>query len=465
MFRLTNTLTGAKEAFKPLDDSTVRMYICGPTVHDFAHIGNFRTYIFVDILRRHLISKGWKMMEVMNITDVDDRIIDKALKEGVDIRTYTEQYTQAFLEDTETLGIQRPEVLARATDHIPEMVNLIEALLQKGHAYREGNSIYFRISSFSEYGRLARINTQNLKHSLRGDADEYDKESPHDFALWKEPKEAGEPRWETSIGTGRPGWHVECSAMSMKYLGEEFDLHCGGVDLIFPHHTNEIAQSKAGTGAAFAHFWVHSEHLRVEGEKMAKSRGNFFTLRDLVGKGFGPLSIRYLLVSVPYRKQLNFTFDGLHQAEQSLDRIKEFLFRLKSSPLLPGDDVDAEKAIGDTRERFEAALDDDLNTAQALAALFDLIRTTNRFLDKGKLRIENKKAIEAWISDVDDRLGIIPPSGNEQDFDKEVEDLIAQRNQARVDRAFGLADEIRQRLLDKNVVVEDEKDGTRWRYK
>ena len=465
MLRLTNTLDGRQEEFKPLDGETVRMYICGPTVHDFAHVGNFRTFVFEDILRRQLMSKGWKMMEVMNITDIDDRIIEKALAEGVDIKTYTQKFTESFLEDIETLGIQRPEVIARATDHIPEMVQLVERLLEKGHAYREGDSIYFRISSFPEYGKLARIDTQQLTEGARVDVDEYDKESPQDFVVWKAPKEENEPRWKTAIGTGRPGWHLECSAMSMKYLGESFDLHCGGVDLIFPHHTNEIAQSRAGTGSSFAHFWIHSEHLQVEGEKMAKSSGNFFTLRDLIEKGFEPLAIRYLMVSVPYRKRLNFTFDGLHQANQSLGRIQDFLFRLKWTAIPAGGNAEAEKTLGKARQQFEAALDDDLNTAQALAAVFDLIRVANTALDEGKLREEDRTAIEEWFIEVDRRLGIVPPPDGPQDVDRDIEDLIAQRDQARADRDFGLADELRQRLLDKNVVIEDTKEGVRWRYK
>ncbi len=465
MLRLNNTLNGRQEEFKPLDGETVRMYICGPTVHDFAHIGNFRTYVFGDILRRHLTSKGWKMMEVMNITDVDDRIIEKALAKGVDIKTYTEKFTESFLEDSDSLGIERPEVIARATDHIPEMIQLVEALLDKGHAYREGDSIYFRISSFPEYGKLARIDTQQLMDGARVDADRYDKESPQDFVLWKAPKEENEPRWKAAIGTGRPGWHLECSAMSMKYLGESFDLHCGGVDLIFPHHTNEIAQSRAGTGGGFALFWVHSEFLHVEGEKMAKSTGNFFTLRELVEKGFEPLAIRYLLVSVPYRKQLNFTFDGLHQANQSLGRIKDFLFRLKSTAIPPGRDAEAERSLDEARRQFEAALDDDLNTAQALAAVFDLIRAANTALDEGTLHEEDRTAIEDWFIEVDRRLGIVPPLDGPRDPDRDIEDLIAQRNQARAARDFALADELRQRLLDKNVVIEDTKEGTRWRYR
>ena len=324
MLKITNTLTGQLEEFVPADGSTVRMYVCGPTVHDFAHIGNFRTFVFEDVLRRQLKSKGWEIRQVMNITDVDDKIIAKALAKGVDIRTFSAKYIDSFMEDSRALGIEEPEVLVRATDHIPEMVTLVEQLIEKGFAYREGDSIYFRISKFPDYGRLARLDKRDLKVGARVEVDEYDKESPQDFVLWKAPKEDDEPRWETSIGVGRPGWHLECSAMAMKYLGNSFDIHCGGVDLVFPHHTNEIAQSEAATGEPFVRFWVHAEHLKVEGQKMAKSTGNFFRLRDLLEKGFSPLAIRYLFVSAPYRKQFNFTFDGLEQAAQSLERIREF---------------------------------------------------------------------------------------------------------------------------------------------
>ncbi len=465
MLKLTNTLTRTQEPFSPLDGQTVRMYVCGPTVHDFAHIGNLRYFVWADILRRHLKSKGWEMHEVMNITDVDDNIIEKALAAGVDIKTYTEKYGKCFLEDIDTLGIERPELLVHATEHIPEMVDLVQTLLDKGYAYREGDSVYFRISQFEAYGRLAGLDRKNLLAGARVDVDKYDKEAPQDFVLWKAPKDEREPRWETDIGTGRPGWHLECSAMSAKYLGDDIDIHCGGVDLVFPHHENEIAQSEAATGGRFVRFWVHGEHLRVEGEKMAKSTGNFFRLRDLLEKGFDPLAIRYLLVSVPYRRQLNFTFDGLHQARQSLDRIKDFLFRLRSTPVGTGESGELTDALGEARTKFEAGLDDDLNTAQALAAVFDLIRVSNTALDSGALWEDNRGAIQDWFVEVDRRLGIVPPPDKPRDHDQEVDELVARRDQARADRDFALADKVRQHLLDMNVVIEDTAAGTRWRHK
>ena len=465
MLKLTNTLTGKLEEFSPSEGQTVRMYICGPTVHDFVHIGNFRTFVFEDILRRHLKSKGWAIKEVMNITDVDDKIIRKALEDGVDIRTYTEKYTESFLEDSDQLRLERPELIVRATDHIPEMVALVQQLLEKGHAYREGDSIYFRISEFSEYGRLARLDKRELRAGARVEVDEYDKEAPQDFVLWKGPKEENEPRWETEIGTGRPGWHLECSAMAMKHLGENIDLHCGGVDLVFPHHENEIAQSEAATGTPFVRFWIHSEHLRVEGQKMAKSANNFYRLRDLLEKGFEPLAIRYLLLSAPYRKQMNFTFDGLHQASQSLDRIKEFRFRLGSNQLAPEGVAAMCTTLEDCRARFEAGMDDDLNTAVALAAVFDLIKAANTALDRNELGAENRTEIEEWFKVIDQRLGIAPPPESFGSDDAQIEELIAARNQARGERDFARADEVRTQLLDMDVVIEDTREGTRWRRK
>jgi cysteinyl-tRNA synthetase len=472
MLKLTNTLTGKLEEFEPGDGKTVRMYICGPTVHDFVHIGNFRTFVSGDVLRRHLKSKGWGLEEVMNITDVDDKIIRRAIAEGVDIRSFTDKFTQAFLADSEQLGIQRPEIIARATDHIPDMVALVETLLAKGFAYREGDSVYFRISQFPEYGRLSRLDKKELKSGARVEVDEYDKESPQDFVLWKAPKDAAEPRWDTGVGVGRPGWHLECSAMAMKYLGQNIDLHCGGVDLIFPHHENEIAQSEAATGKTFARFWIHCGFLQVEGEKMAKSRGNFYLLRDLLEKGFDPLAIRYLLVSVPYRKQFNFTFDGLHQADQSLARIREFRFRLGTARLEPGTNGVVADALRTAQEHFEEALDDDLNTAVALAAIFNLIKSVNTALDRNEVRVDDRSAIENWLQVVDDRLGVMPTTDQSTQAPslgkangREVESLIEARNDARARRDFARADEIRRQLGDMGVLIEDTREGTRWRYR
>ncbi len=468
MLRLTNTLTGTLEAFEPADGKTVRMYVCGPTVHDFAHIGNFRTFVLEDVLRRHLKSKGWDLLHVMNVTDVDDKIIAKAREQGLDIRAYTEKYVRSFLEDSDALDIERPEMLVRATDHVPEMAALVETLLEKGHAYRDGDSVYFRVAGLAEYGRLARLDGKDLKPGARVDVDEYGKESPRDFVLWKAPKHEDEPRWETSVGVGRPGWHLECSAMAMKYLGPGFDLHCGGVDLVFPHHTNEIAQSEAATGRQFVRFWIHVEHLKVEGQKMAKSLGNFYRLRDLLDRGFSPQAIRYLYVSVPYRKQLNFTFAGLEQAAHSLDRIREFLFRLRTGRLPERSSEALKTAFLHARERFEHGMDDDLNTAVALAAMFDLIRRANTGLDAGELGRDLQGDIEDWFVEIDRRLGIVP-SGDEDGVasarDREVSALVEARNAARRSRDFERADSVRRQLSDMGVVVEDTPDGTRWRYR
>src|SRR5215467_11162621 len=349
MLKLTNTLTGKQELFEPADGQTVRMYTCGPTVYNSAHIGNLRTFVWEDILRRHLASK-WKVKHVMNLTDIDDKIINRSIESGQDIQSYTRPYTLGFFEDCEKLRIQKPEVVSPATEHIDDMVHLVERLIESGYAYREGDSIYYRISRFPAYGRLSNLDKRELKVGARIDADEYEKEQPQDFVLWKAPKDPREPRWPAPFGEGRPGWHLECSAMAMHYLGETLDLHCGGIDLLFPHHENEIAQSEAVTGQPFVRFWVHGEHLLVNGEKMAKSKGNFFTLRDLLEKGYDPLTIRYLLVSVRYRKQLNFTFDGLQEAKNSLDRITEFLFRLTTaSSLKPGRNDKVSAAVNTAR--------------------------------------------------------------------------------------------------------------------
>jgi cysteinyl-tRNA synthetase len=464
MLKLTNTITGAAEPFSPADGATVRMYTCGPTVHDFAHIGNFRTYVFEDVLRRHLKSK-WNLLHVMNITDIDDKIIRKSTEKGIDIREYTAPYTAAFFDDSARLRIEKPDIITTATDYIPEMIDLVERLLASGHAYREGNSIYFRISSFPAYGRLSHLDRRELKVGARIDADEYEKEQPNDFVLWKAPKDDSEKRWEAPFGTGRPGWHLECSAMAMKQLGETLDIHCGGVDNIFPHHENEIAQSEAVTAKPFSRFWVHCEHLLIENEKMAKSKGNFYTLRDLLEQGCSAQAIRYLLLSVQYRKQLNFTMAGLEQAQRSLDRIKEFLFRLQTAKLTAGATSEATQAVAAARNQFEAGLDDDLNTAQALAAVFDLIRSSNIALDKDQLRADDRTAIQAWFAEVDSRLAIIPVEEELISQDDEIDALVTQRNNARRNRNFGESDRIRQELLDRGILIEDTREGTKWRRK
>jgi len=467
MLKLTNTLTGNQEEFEPQDGQTVRMYTCGPTVYNFAHIGNLRTFVFEDILRRHLSSK-WKIKHVMNITDIDDKIINRSIETGEDIKSYTAKYTAAFFEDSAKLRIQKPEIIAPATDHIDDMIDLVNRLLATGYAYREGDSIYYRISRFPNYGRLSRLDRRELKVGARIDADEYEKEEPRDFVLWKAPKDPREPRWPAPFGEGRPGWHLECSAMAMRYLGETLDLHCGAVDLVFPHHENEIAQSEAVTGHTFVRFWVHGEHLLVDGEKMSKSKGNFYTLRDLLEKGYDPLTIRYLLLSMSYRKQLNFTFEKLKESQAALDRIKEFLFRLRTANLKPGRDPDLAARLVAARQEFEASLDDDLNTSGALGAIFVFIKEANEALETGRLDEQNRAEITDWFKVIDDRLAIIPPMEHPVQDDKEVEEieaLIERRNEARRNRNFALADQIKQELLNRGVVIEDTREGTRWRRK
>src|SRR6266568_2835948 len=374
--RLFNTLSGKIEEFRPIQDNQVRMYACGPTVYDYGHIGNFRTFIAVDILRRFLLQSGYKLRHVMNITDVDDKIIRNAAQAGVPVQQYTAKYQQAFLEDAAGLNIEQPE-LVRATEHIDEMADFVDLLVQKGFAYRtEDGSYYFRIARFPAYGKLSKKDFGGMEDGARVDVDEYEKDSARDFALWKAPK-PGEASWESKIGPGRPGWHIECSVMSMAELGESFDLHAGGEDLIFPHHENEIAQSESATGKPFAHFWFHSRFLLVEGEKMSKSLGNFFTVRDLVLRGHKPSSIRYLLASVPYRNQLNFTFDGLQQATASVERLRNFQSRLEVGQFPQGTTEPMAELARDTLQRFRAGMEDDLNTAQAQAAIFDMVRKAN----------------------------------------------------------------------------------------
>ena len=383
--RLYNTLSGKVEEFRPLEDNEVRMYACGPTVYDYGHIGNFRTFLAVDILRRFLRQSGYQMRHVMNITDVDDRIIRNSAIAGVSVKQYTAKYEKAFLEDSAALNMEQP-ILVRATDRIPEMAEFIAQLQKKGFAYRtEDGSYYFSIAKFPAYGKLSKKDFAGMEDGARVDTDQYEKDSARDFALWKAPK-PGETSWETSIGPGRPGWHIECSVMAMEELGESFDLHAGGEDLIFPHHENEIAQSESFSGKPFAHFWFHVRFLLVEGEKMSKSLGNFYTLRDLVLKGHKPSSIRFLLASVPYRNQLNFTFDGLTQAAVSVERLRNFQSRLTSGQFPAGATANMAELARETSERMRAGMDDDLNTAQAQAAIFDMVRKANAAMDAGEFK-------------------------------------------------------------------------------
>ncbi len=492
--RFFNTLTNRVEEFQPLDDNLVRMYACGPTVYDYGHIGNFRTFVFVDVLRRFLRQSGYQLRHVMNITDVDDKIIRNAAKQGVSVNEYTRKYTEAFLEDMATLHIERPEVMPRATDHIEEMARFIAELAKKGIAYRaDDGSYYFRIAKFPDYGKLSKKDFHGMEDGARVDVDEYDKETARDFALWKAPK-PGEASWETSIGPGRPGWHIECSVMSMKYLGESFDIHLGGEDLVFPHHENEIAQSEALTGKPFAHLWMHGRFLLVEGEKMSKSLGNFYTLRDLVLLGHKPSSIRYLLTSVPYRKQLNFTFDGLKQAAQAVDRLRNLKLRLETEQFPDGASPEMQQLAARTISAMHDALADDLNTAQALGTMFDMVRDANAAADSGKLykadtaplldalakfdeifsvlRDDDAAAVKRILdwARAEGRESAITPEAAEiaagaTMSDADIDRLITEMQQARKSRNFPRSDALRNELNQAGIIVEITKDGARWKRK
>jgi cysteinyl-tRNA synthetase len=475
--QLHNTLSGKVEPFVPQKTSEVRMYTCGPTVYDYAHIGNYRTFIFQDILRRFLKLRGFKLYHVMNLTDVDDRIIANAAAAGKNIRDYTEKFALAFFDDCKALSIEAPEQWVRATDHIDDMVELIQRLQEKTFTYPSEGSIYYRIAKFPNYGKLSKIDLSGIQAGARVDNDRYEKESARDFALWKAPK-PGEHFWETAIGPGRPGWHVECSAMAMKYLGETLDIHTGGIDLAFPHHENEIAQSEAATGKPFARYWLHAEHLLVEGEKMSKSLGNFFTLRDLFGKGYKPSALRFALASVPYRKQLNFTFDGLKQATNSVERLRNFADRLNQAKFPAGKQKGMVERISRAHEEFDAGLSDDLNTARALATVFDLVREANIAMDKGEFRQGDVAAVQQFLATFDKVFAVLEDNDAEKLRalgygpvtvglgDAEIDKLVAERNAAKKKRDFATADRIRKELADRGIILEDAKDGSvRWKRK
>src|SRR6266403_1762465 len=446
MLRIHNALSGKLEEFRPMVEGEAKFYYCGPTVWDYGHIGNFRSAIAADVLRRYLKFKGLRVTQVMNLTDVDDRIIAKAQENGTPIDDYTERYIEAFWEDFDALGCERPEVAPRATQHIPEMVSLIEKLEERGHAYQSDGSIYYRIKSFPEYGKLSKINLAGNVDgaSERVDTDKYEKEDARDFALWKATNKPEEPAWDAGIGRGRPGWHIECSAMSMKYLGETFDLHAGGIDLVFPHHENEIAQ--------------------VEGETMSKSKGNYYTFRDLAKQGFSAAAIRYFLLSVPCRKQLNFTFDALRGAEKTVASLRDFRARLGEAQTESGRDDILAVATQRALAEFEAGMDDDLNTSVALAAIHDLTRAVNTVLARGSLRADNKREVIAAIERFDSVLNVFGEP-QPQLVDAEVQELINERQEARHRRDFDRGDEIRDQLAERGIILEDTRDGVRWKRK
>jgi len=494
---LFNTLSGNIERLEPVGAPALRMYACGPTVYDYGHIGNFRTFLHVDVLRRFLRQQGMAVEHVMNVTDVDDKIIRNAMAAGKSITEYTARYEKAFFEDLEALGIERPEHTPRATEHIPEMVRLVEKLAERGYAYQaEDGSWYFRIAKDADYGKLSKKDFEGIEDGARVDVDEYEKDAARDFALWKAVK-AGvgdakpEPHWETALGAGRPGWHLECSAMSNALLGEGFDLHAGGEDLMFPHHENEIAQSECATGKTFARHWMHVRFLLVEGKKMSKSEGNFYTLRDLLLKGHKASAIRYLLLSVPYRHQMNFTFEGLAGATNAIDRLRTFHQRMLRGGFTAAVNEAVRAATAKAAEDFTSALADDLNTASATAAISEMVRAANTAADAGTLGAENAEEILRVLTTFDGVFAVLidrdaelskaalewaKQEGREGEAsaeltaamgisDEEIDALVAERTQAKKTRNFARADAIRNELLAKGVVIEDAKDGVRWKRK
>ncbi len=464
--RFYNTLGRRIEPFVPARPGEARIYTCGPTVYGHAHIGNLRTFLFEDLLRRSLKLLGYDVTQVMNLTDVDDKTIREAQAAGLELDAYTAPYIESFFADLDTLGIERAESYPRATRHVDEMLELISTLVEKGYAYEADGSVFFRISEDDDYGRLSGFDLDQVRRGERVANDEYDKEDVRDFVLWKGAK-PGEPSWDSPWGPGRPGWHIECSAMSMKYLGTSFDLHTGGVDNIFPHHENEIAQSESATGEPFARYWLHAEHLIVDGEKMSKSLGNFYTLGDLLERGADPRAVRYLLLSTHYRKKLNFTLAGLEEAGSALRRLDEMRFRLENAR------EQGESVLTDplerAREAFEDALADDLNVASALGVLFGLAREVNSAIEAGPLGEGDRDRVFETLSHFDTVLGVLEAaawkgdSSSDETDDEEIQSIVDARQQARADKDFGLADELRDRLTELGIVVEDTPEGPRWK--
>ncbi len=458
-----NTLNNRKEEFKPLQERKVGLYTCGPTVYNYAHIGNFRTFVFEDLLKRYMTFRGYEVRHVMNLTDVEDKIIAAAQEKGQSIFEYTQPYIQAFFEDFDALNIEHADHYPKATEHIEDIVGMVKILREKGHTYERDGSTYFKISTFDKYGKLSGIQPDSVMSGARIDSDEYEKEDARDFVLWKAKKE-GEHSWDTELGDGRPGWHIECSVMAVKYLGEQFDIHCGGEDLIFPHHENEIAQSEACTCKNFVNYWLHCRHLMVDGEKMSKSKGNFYTLRDLMDKGHHPMAIRYFLISGHYRSPLNMMEESLQAAHAAWSRIMDFRTRLQELVSAGQDSarVDAlEQAVAEMRSKFISHMDNDLDSPQALAALFDFIRDANKLLDGGCVPSSQAQEVLDVLGTIDTVLGVMQEE--EKMLDEEIERLIEERQQARKDKNFARADQIRDELAAKGIILEDTKDGVRWK--
>lgn len=468
--RLFNSMTERVEQFRPLRSGRAGMYTCGPTVHDRAQIGNLRTFLFEDLLRRQLEHEGLEVTQVMNITDVDDKIIRKAAEAGKTLQGYTAPFVEAFFQDLELLGVEPAHSYPRATDYIGPMLELVGRLVERGHAYVREGSVYFRIESFPAYGRLSHLDTEGLRRGGSGriDADEYDaKEEVRDFALWKATREGDLASWPSPYGWGRPGWHLECSAMSMDQLGETLDLHCGGIDNKFPHHENEIAQSEAATGKTFVRHWVHAEHLLIDGEKMSKSLGNFITLETLVRRGHDPLAVRYLLLTgAHYRHKLQFQEAMLAAAEESVGRLATFWRRCRERAA-EGDGPESDPLVplaAAELERFEAAMSDDLRLPDALPALYDLLREGNRLLDREGAGAQGAQAALEALGQIDSRLGVVERRAERPEaLSQEERRLLEQREEARQRRDFPLSDRLRDQLLELGIQVEDTKAGTRWR--
>ena len=463
-----DTLERRQVPFRPIREGEARVYTCGPTVYNYVHIGNLRTFLFEDLLRRTLRYLGYDVTQVMNLTDVDDKIIAAAREAGVEIGEYTAPFIDAFFADLDTLHVERAEHYPKATEHVAEMIALVERLVERGYAYESDGSVFFRIESDPNYGRLSRIDLSQVRRGERVASDEYEKENVRDFVLWKAAK-PGEPSWDSPWGPGRPGWHVECSAMSMKYLGDTFDIHTGGVDNVFPHHENEIAQSESATGEPFVHLWLHAEHLIVDGEKMAKSLGNQFTLAQLLERGVSPRALRYLFLSVHYRQKLNFTFESLEASAKALARIDEMRFRVEHAP-------EAEDGVSKVREPaarlaedLAAALADDLNVSRALAALFGFVKEVNVAVEEG-LAEGDRERVTVALADADRVFGVLDPAEWEEapageDDDAEIEDLVRRREEARAGKDWAEADRLRDELAARGVVLEDTPSGTRWKRK
>jgi cysteinyl-tRNA synthetase len=465
--RLFNTLGRRPIEFSPLEEGHARLYTCGPTVYNVVHIGNLRTFLFEDVLRRRLRAKGYRVTQVMNLTDVDDKTIRGAAEQGLSLPDFTAQYIEAFFRDIGRLKFEPAETYPKATDHVGEMIELIERLRERGHTYESEGSVYFRIATFPDYGKLSQIDLTQARRGERVADDEYEKEDVKDFALWKAAK-PGEPAWPSPFGRGRPGWHIECSAMSMKYLGRHFDIHTGAVDNIFPHHENEIAQSEGATGEPFVEVWLHAEHLIVEGEKMAKSKGNFLTLEDVLARRDDPAAVRYLLLSVPYRKRLNFTWEALAAAAAAVDRVFSTWSRLTDLGAALGTKPSPFPAASRSEQfltSFEEALDDDLNMAEALGALFPFLTDVNKALDQRVLDAKGAEVARLALEKADGVLGLIPFHAGlrSQPLPAEIEALIEARNAARKRRDFTEADRIRQELAARGVLLEDGPSGTRWK--